>query len=392
METEDTPERFHRQFQISVASLQEQIDLLPSFSTVGGEQQDAVDHVLSGISQLSNRVADAADFLPAYDQRTYSEAVKDLRDKLNKTTAQFAPRNRFQFKHRTGNATAATAKPDTRRLNPTATPANPVADGAASSSTSKPADVKDSAGAAPTSSSNDNDNNNLKSNDSATATGSKNYNAEITNQTRSGASSLGVRRPSFSTARDIMLSGHSGVHIVVPASASHATSAGSLLDLNRCVIDMTAPTTAAGGSPFASLVLLDISGCAIAAGHVDGPVFVTRVRDSAVVVAARQVRIHDCENVVFYLHCVSRPIIENCKGVRFARAPEAYLTDKEKGETNLFDQVDDFKWLKTTASPNWSLLPESEAIPGDVWKQALAGGPAVAVDDTLRMLGIGKGT
>ncbi|AEO67987.1 uncharacterized protein THITE_2117232 [Thermothielavioides terrestris NRRL 8126] len=375
-----------------IPGLQEQIDLLPSFSTVGGEQQDAVDHVLSGISQLSNRVADAADFLPAYDQRTYSEAVKDLRDKLNKTTAQFAPRNRFQFKHRTGNATAATAKPDTRRLNPTATPANPVADGAASSSTSKPADVKDSAGAAPTSSSNDNDNNNLKSNDSATATGSKNYNAEITNQTRSGASSLGVRRPSFSTARDIMLSGHSGVHIVVPASASHATSAGSLLDLNRCVIDMTAPTTAAGGSPFASLVLLDISGCAIAAGHVDGPVFVTRVRDSAVVVAARQVRIHDCENVVFYLHCVSRPIIENCKGVRFARAPEAYLTDKEKGETNLFDQVDDFKWLKTTASPNWSLLPESEAIPGDVWKQALAGGPAVAVDDTLRMLGIGKGT
>lgn len=67
------------------------------------------------------------------------------------------------------------------------------------------------------------------------------------------------------------------------------------------------------------------------------------------------------------------------------------LTDKEKGETNMFNQVDDFKWLKTTASPNWSLLPESEAIPGDVWKKALAGGPGVVIDDTLRTLHVGKG-
>ena len=67
------------------------------------------------------------------------------------------------------------------------------------------------------------------------------------------------------------------------------------------------------------------------------------------------------------------------------------LTDKEKAETNLFDQVDDFKWIKTTSSPNWSVLPEEEAIPDATWKKALAGGPGVVVDDTLRSLGVAKG-
>lgn len=67
------------------------------------------------------------------------------------------------------------------------------------------------------------------------------------------------------------------------------------------------------------------------------------------------------------------------------------LTDKEKSETNMFDQVDDFKWLKAAASPNWSLLPESEAIPEEVWKKALAGGPNVVIDDTLRELRVGQG-
>lgn len=67
------------------------------------------------------------------------------------------------------------------------------------------------------------------------------------------------------------------------------------------------------------------------------------------------------------------------------------LTDKEKTGANLYDQVDDFKWLKTFSSPNWSLLPESEVVPDDVWKTALAGEPEVLIDTTLRSLGVKKG-
>lgn len=144
----------------------------------------------------------------------------------------------------------------------------------------------------------------------------KNYNAEIAS-TPSGA---GIRKPSFSAARSVALSDHSRVHIALPVSAARATSAGgTLTNLDRCVVDMTAPTASA---PFASLAMKDIEGSVVVAGRVDGPVHVTGVRGSVVAVAARQVRIHECRDVVFYLHCGSRPIIEDCEGVRFVKAPE----------------------------------------------------------------------
>lgn len=78
--------------------------------------------------------------------------------------------------------------------------------------------------------------------------------------------------------------------------------------------------------PFASLMIKDVDNSVIVAGHVDGPVHVTGVRDSVVVVAARQVRVHECERTTFYLHVGSRPIIEDCKGVRFGRAPGCYVS------------------------------------------------------------------
>ncbi len=109
------------------------------------------------------------------------------------------------------------------------------------------------------------------------------------------------------------------MHITLPASAARATSAGTLTNLTECVVDMTAATA---GAPFASLALKNIEGSVVVAGRVEGPVHVTGVKGSVVVVAARQVRIHECRDVVFYLHCVSRPIIEDCEGVRFGKAPE----------------------------------------------------------------------
>ena len=46
---------------------------LENVAATGGERQDAIDHCLAGIMSLSDEVADATDFLPAYDQRTYSQ-------------------------------------------------------------------------------------------------------------------------------------------------------------------------------------------------------------------------------------------------------------------------------------------------------------------------------
>ena len=62
------------------------------------EQVDLIEHLNAAIARLASEVKDAASYLPTYDQRTYAEAVKALREKLEDTRAQYAPRPKFAFK------------------------------------------------------------------------------------------------------------------------------------------------------------------------------------------------------------------------------------------------------------------------------------------------------
>ncbi len=259
--------------------------------------------------------------MPAYDKRMYSEVIKALTDKVNEEAAKITPKTRFQFKPR-GRDSSAPAKPDTRRLNP----------GAAN--TGNPAPTPEASPSCSAQSADDK--NKDKGKDKAIAATpstaatpatvanptpdvpAKNYNAEI-------AAGAGVRKPSFSAARDINLADHAGVHIHLPSSASRATSSGTLTNLDRCVVDMSVPTSD-GGAPFASLTLQEVTGSVIIAGHVNGPFHATGLRNCVVMVVARQVRIHDCKNVDFYIHCPSRPIIEGCVYVRFAKTPVSYVS------------------------------------------------------------------
>jgi hypothetical protein len=70
----DIKDRFYRHFQQECTEIQEQIGLLEDYSLVGGEKQDAINHVLSGISRLSTEVSDSSGLIPAYDQRIYAQA------------------------------------------------------------------------------------------------------------------------------------------------------------------------------------------------------------------------------------------------------------------------------------------------------------------------------
>jgi hypothetical protein len=84
-------ERFFRDFQREVIgryskaesdyirltnrALQEQMEHLSSTSPPGSERSDAIDQCLAGIDRLSHDVKDAASYIPAYDQRTYSQVM-----------------------------------------------------------------------------------------------------------------------------------------------------------------------------------------------------------------------------------------------------------------------------------------------------------------------------
>lgn len=67
---------------------------------------------------------------------------------------------------------------------------------------------------------------------------------------------------------------------------------------------------------------------------------------------------------------------------------EIQATEKDAEIQNLYDQVDDFKWLKAEHSPNWSVLDKDKYIKDEVWKDIVPGSPKSGVDDILKAVGV----
>jgi hypothetical protein len=63
-------ERLHY---LTYPALQEQIERLNTLPPFGTERNEAIDQCLASIDRLSHEVLDAASFIPAYDQRSYSQ-------------------------------------------------------------------------------------------------------------------------------------------------------------------------------------------------------------------------------------------------------------------------------------------------------------------------------
>jgi tubulin-specific chaperone C len=47
---------------------------------------------------------------------------------------------------------------------------------------------------------------------------------------------------------------------------------------------------------------------------------------------------------------------------------------------NLWDQIDDFKWLKAETNPHWSVLPESNRLDETFWGKAMMNEDLKAAD------------
>ncbi|KAK5018805.1 tubulin binding cofactor C-domain-containing protein [Cryomyces antarcticus] len=391
----DLNARFFRHFQHEVTALQEQIDRLAATSVSGGERADATDHCLAGISRLSDEVKDASSYLPAYDQRTYSEvalpslrsvrpaidtsfhvqAIKALSEKLQDVRSAFAPRAKFSF---TTNLT---------RKNASAISLNDAAELAAQQRQRVPGYRSDQSSAqssfAPTPAYLQSPANEPMEEDSGGFDGNDPVNKHL-----AATQQAAIRKPSFSQSTSVKISNHADLHIILPSSAAHATSSGTLSNLRHCIVDMSVAT--ATGRPFAGLTLKNIKDSLIVCGNVDGAAHITNVTNSVVVVASRQFRMHDCKSADVYLQTSSRPIIEACEGIRFAPLPETYVTDRGRQAENQWDQVDDFKWLKAEHSPNWSVIPQADRTEESVWKDLVPGGVDVGLEDVLKAVNVAR--
>ncbi|KAF2630102.1 tubulin-specific chaperone-like protein c [Macroventuria anomochaeta] len=337
----DSKDRFFQYFRHEVTALQEQMERLNSIATGGGERNDAVDHCLAGIDRLSHEVKDASSYIPAYDQRTYSEAIKALSEKLQNIRQNFNPPKKFAFK---------------TRKNAPAISISDAAELAASQRLRAPIITSDTSNADPSFAPTPLDRLSPgKRKEQEAALSLQNGTAIVSDGIDD--TNGGVRRPSFSAATSININNHNAIDIIAPASASHATSSGTVTNLISCVVDLSAPTSV---SPFSALYLKNIISSTIVTGSVAGATHITDIANTKLYVTTRQFRMHGAKNVDVYLHCASRPIIEDCEGVRFAPLPEELVTDEVRKVENRWDQIDDFKWLKAEQSPNWSILPEGE--------------------------------
>jgi len=310
---------------------------LSNLSPLGGERNDAIDHCLGGIAKLSREVNEATQQLPAYDQRTYSEAVKALSEKLQTVRDGLAPRPKFTFRGQ-----LRTRGRGTQPKAATAATAHKVGSPAQTTTSGVDDRVKK-----------------ISDGEEMLET----INGQIRDQ------KITIHRPSFLNASQLALFDHSNSHIQLPPLSAPPGSSSTFRDLKSCVIDISAASPSS--APLAGLTVRDVSKSVIICGVISGPIHITGVTDSILVVACRQYRMHECRNVDVYLHCGSNPIVEDVEGVSFTPLPESYMDENLKAVKNHWDKVDDFKWLKADASPNWSILPESKRLPEDFWTKTI---------------------
>lgn len=342
---------FHQHFRNQIRLLQEQVDLLSTPDTPVDERKTKADQALSSITKLSAELADASGELPSYDQRSYNQALRDLHDKLAVTQASHAPKAKFAFKNKRlaaptseGNSTTTSRSVTPSHLRD---PENAVARGLAVPAMASP----------PTHLSSSRD----------------------TSQDRD------ERQPTAEpTARPepphISIESVSGTYLRCPRRGEGAEQTGLSQAGQSCVVSnvkssvinlmpLPSETTPAPSS----LTLNNISWSFILAPNISGPVHMTGLNDSTIALSCRQFRMHDSHNVDVYLYCSSRPIIEDCSNIRFTTMPSVFSADgrNENTSRNMYDQVDDFKWLRTEPSPNWRLMKDDEHIGRDTWKGVL---------------------
>ncbi|ODQ66480.1 hypothetical protein NADFUDRAFT_50399 [Nadsonia fulvescens var. elongata DSM 6958] len=135
-------------------------------------------------------------------------------------------------------------------------------------------------------------------------------------------------------------------------------------------------------SNFATANLEGVTRSLVYIKSVEGPVYMTGIVNSVLVVSCHQFRLHKSENVDIYLSCRSkRPIIEHCQAIRFSQFPQTLiLSDSQKIVE--WDTIDDFNWLKKEKSTNWSTLAADggsndwNAILGNILKGVNKLGPS----------------
>lgn len=119
--------------------------------------------------------------------------------------------------------------------------------------------------------------------------------------------------PASEVAEAITITSLSSTHYRLDYASSEPGLPVSVTKVHHSVVDLSGSLK----RPFATLAITSVTESLLLCGRTSGAAHITGVENSTVIVWSRQVRMHECKNCLVCLRCGSRPIIEDCKGIRF---------------------------------------------------------------------------
>ncbi len=129
--------------------------------------------------------------------------------------------------------------------------------------------------------------------------------------------------------------------------------------------------------------------CSIYLGPCCTSVYLENAQRCTLYIACHQLRIHKSNGCSLYVKVNGHPIIEDCDAMGFA--PYAYSfqgIDADMQAAGLeaahcWDNIVDFRWHRTTQSPNWHLIQEQSRLPHCIYPDCAATDSASDKDGTV---------
>ncbi|KAH8554728.1 tubulin binding cofactor C-domain-containing protein [Umbelopsis sp. PMI_123] len=98
--------KFYTEFQLEKDEIQEQLSRSNEIDKTHLEQR--FESLLARINSLERKLTESTTFVPGYDQRQFSLALRTLKDNLAAERSKLTPRTKFSFKSRTKKTATAT--------------------------------------------------------------------------------------------------------------------------------------------------------------------------------------------------------------------------------------------------------------------------------------------
>ncbi|KAI9297603.1 TBCC-domain-containing protein [Neoconidiobolus thromboides FSU 785] len=299
---ENGREEFYKQYKLSVQEIE---DLLNSLEAINKNEIEKINEsILLKIQSLQELTQNYFPFLPSYEQKSYQEDLKRLKDRITQLRNSLTPKPKFGFRKR------ELLKNNTEmKVN------------------SEPKVIKE------------------KSKEEVSIEpriGFKGNTFEIKNMKK--------RIITIDKVEDLTKESSTSVNIS---------------EIENSVIDLINKQT-----KIATLYLKEIKDSIILLPPVLNSILIQNCFNCIIYVASQQYRMHGSKNCQVFLSANSNPIIEDCTDIRFGKYLIEFENENEEElfkhyninynpENNLYNKVDDFNWLKQTASPNWGLLKDT---------------------------------